>query len=97
MLEDEVFSTQDLGLASFLQANNLKFKEIRMTEGSKNICEFCFEAPEGNSIPELLQKWVMDPEVKFLKRLLFSNKSLKKELKTFLIGYHNNRIDEETL
>lgn len=93
---DEIYTTQDIGLASFLCMNRLNCDGVRFVEGSKGICEFVFNcSPEDKKLQFLLKKWSFDPEVKPLKRILYNNKVLKKALKDFLTEQHNKTIDEE--
>lgn len=86
------FATEDFAFACFLKASGIDLREVQISDPSKNKCKFVFRlAVDSDELVTLQRDWSFSTRAKEIKRVLFANKMLKKELKLFLTDYNANR------
>ncbi len=89
---EEYFSTEDFAFACFLKAAGVDLRELEMSDPEKNKCRFVFRIKEhSDEYIELKREWDFSEKARAIKRALYANKILKKELKIFLTEYHKTR------
>ena len=90
---ENYFITEDFGFACYLKAAGEDLREVMMVDKSLNRCGFVFRLDkDSEELKKYQEEWDNSEEAKWMKRILFSSKILKKELRSFLLSYYQ---DEE--
>jgi hypothetical protein len=88
---ENYFITEDFGFACYLKAAGEDLREVIMSDKSLNRCGFVFRVDkDSGEIRKYQEMWDNSEEAKWMKRILFSSKILKKELRSFLLNYYKN-------
>lgn len=83
----DYFQTSDLALSSYLKMKNVDLREIFLVEdgGKYSRCAFVFRILKTDPfLIRLLDDWENDRNCKEMKRLLFANQLMKKNVKDYM-------------
>jgi len=95
-MEENYFATSDLDFSCFLKANGIDLREVQMDDPAHNQCSFVFRIDKySEELSKLKREWDFSTKAREIKRVLFANKMLKKELKLFLTKYHSKKYSLE--